>query len=74
MFEVIVDGESVIKTPNTKPTLFKNVKVWASQGIHYPVANALIRDLEHKIQKGKYEEWKTFPIDKAESKVQAQNP
>ena len=56
MFEVIVDGESVIKTPNTKPTLFKNVKVWASQGIHYPVANALIRDLEHKIQKGKYEE------------------
>ena len=48
MYEFIVNGRSVVKTQNTKPTLYKNVKVWAAQGKFYPAANARIRKLEYE--------------------------
>jgi len=40
MYEVIVDGNSVTKTENTKPTKYKNVKVWAARGDYYPAASS----------------------------------
>ena len=60
-YEFLVNGKSVIKAENTKPTLYKNVKVWVAQGIYYPVTNARIKDLEYE-QKCKYEILKTFFI------------
>ena len=53
MYEFIVGGKSVVKTQNTKPTLFKNVKVWVAQGKHHPVANARIKDFKYE-SKSKY--------------------
>ena len=54
-FEVIIDGKSVWKTINSKPTHYENVKVWAAQGQFYPVSNARIKNLvyEHE-QRSKY--------------------
>ena len=46
IFEVIVDGKSLAKTENTKPTLYENVKVWAAQGKYYPASKARIKELE----------------------------
>ncbi len=37
-----------MKTQNTKPTLYENVKVWVAQGKHYPVANARIKDFKYE--------------------------
>ena len=54
MFELTVDGLSVTKNHNTKPTIYEDVKVWASQGIHYPASNALIRELEYDMSKFDY--------------------
>ena len=48
IYEFIVDGKSVVKTQNTKPTLYKNVKVWVAQGKYYPVANARIKDFKYE--------------------------
>ena len=53
MYEVIVDGKSAVKTTNTKPTIYENVKVWAAQGKYYPVSDARIKDLEYE-NKSKY--------------------
>ena len=53
MYEFIVDGKSVVKTQNTKPTLYKNVKVWVAQGKYYPVANARVKDFKYE-SKSKY--------------------
>ena len=53
-FEIIVDGKSE-KNVNTKPTLYKNVKVWAAapERDYYPTANARIKNLEYN-QKGEW--------------------
>ena len=48
-----MDGKSVAKTQNTKPTLYENVEVWAAQGKYYPVSKARIKELEYE-QKSKY--------------------
>ena len=53
MFEIIVDGKSVGKSHNTKPTNYKNVKVWVAQGKYHPVANARIKDFKYE-SKSKY--------------------
>ena len=47
---MIVDGKSEVKTKNTNPALYENVKVWTAQGKYYPVSKARIKDLkyEHK--------------------------
>ena len=45
---MIVDGKSAVKTANTKPTLYENVKVWAAQGKYYPASDARIKDLEYE--------------------------
>ena len=45
MYEVIVDGNSVQTTTNSRPKKYKNVKVLAS-GKRYPAANAKIRNLK----------------------------
>ena len=37
-----------MKTPNTKPTLYENVKVWVAQGKHHPVTNARIKDFKYE--------------------------
>ena len=50
IYEVIVNGKTIVNTPNDKPTTFKNVKVWAAQGKFYPAANARIRKLEYEAQ------------------------
>ena len=55
MIEWIVDGERVAKTHNTKPTLYKNVKVWALLGKYNPASNAKIKKIEYE-QKSKYEQ------------------
>ena len=63
MFELTVDGLSVTKTHNTKPTIYEDVKVWATQGIHYPAANALIRELEYgEIQESKFDYLQTIQV------------
>ena len=49
---MIIDGKSILRTFNTRPTNYENVKVWAAQGKYYPVANARIKDFEYE-QKGK---------------------
>ena len=48
IYEFIVDGKSVVKTQNTKPTVYENVKVWVSQGKYHPVANARIKDFKYE--------------------------
>ena len=40
---MIIDGKSE-KIVNTRPTSYKNVKVWAA-GKHYPTANVNVRNL-----------------------------
>ena len=45
---MIVDGKSVAKTPNTKPNVYKNVKVWAAQGKYYPASDARIKDFKYE--------------------------
>ena len=46
MYEVIVDGNSVVPpTTNSQPKKYENVKVLAS-GKRYPAANAKIRNLK----------------------------
>ena len=50
---MIVDGKSAVKTANTKPTLYENVKVWAAQGKYYPASDARIKHLEYE-NKGKH--------------------
>ena len=48
MYEILIDGDSITKIENTKPTEFENVKVWVAKGIDYAVAeNAKIKDLEY---------------------------
>ena len=56
-YEFIVNGKTIVKTQNTKPTVYKNVKVWASQGKYYPVTNARIKNFEYEpydISNGKF--------------------
>ena len=53
IYEFLVNGKSVVKTVNTKPTIYKNVKIWAAQGKYYPVTNAKIKDLEY-VSNGKF--------------------
>ena len=50
---MIVDGKSAVKTANTKPTLYENVKVWAAQGKHFAASNAKIKEFEYQ-QKSKF--------------------
>ena len=45
---MIVDGKSAVKTANTKPTLYENVKVWAAQGKYYPASDARIKEFEYE--------------------------
>ena len=46
MYEVIVDGNSVVQTTtNSRLKMYENVKVLAS-GKRYPAANAKIRNLK----------------------------
>ena len=52
IIELIVDGKSEVKTKNTNPTLYENVKVWTAQGKYYPVSKARIKDLNYE-QKSK---------------------
>ena len=53
IYEFLVNGKSVVKTVNMKPTIYKNVKVWAAQGKYYPVTAAKIKDLEY-VSNGKF--------------------
>ena len=47
MYEVIVDGNSVQTTTNSRPKKYKNVKVWAAHaGFRYPAADAKIKNLK----------------------------
>ena len=48
---MIIDGKSE-KIVNTKPTSYKNVKVWAAQGKYYPTANVNVKNLLFE-QRGK---------------------
>ena len=48
-----MDGKSAVKTENSEPTIYENVKVWAAQGKHFPVTNARIKEFKYE-QKGKY--------------------
>ena len=48
-----MDGKSVAKTPNAKPKVYKNVKVWAAQGKYYPASDARIKDFKYE-QGSKY--------------------
>ena len=50
---MIVDGKSEVKTKNTKPTLYENVKVWTAQGKYYPVSKARLKELKYE-KKSKY--------------------
>ena len=43
-----MDGKSVAKTPNAKPKVYKNVKVWAAQGKYYPASDARIKDFKYE--------------------------
>ena len=38
MYEVLVNGNRVVKTQNTHPTTYRNVRVWSAQGAYWPVA------------------------------------
>ena len=44
---MIVDGNTAVKTENTRPKKYKNVKVWAAHaGFRYPAADAKIKNLK----------------------------
>ena len=48
MYQVLVNGNTIIKIQNTKPIKYQNVKIWAARGNSYPAAtNARIKDLEY---------------------------
>ena len=48
-----MDGKSVAKTPNAKPNVYKNVKVWAAQGKYHPASDARIKHFKYE-QGSKY--------------------
>ena len=43
-----MDGKSVAKTVNAKPTTYENVKVWAAQGKYYPASDAHIKEFNYQ--------------------------
>ena len=48
MFQILVNGNTIIKIQNTRPVKYQNVKVWAARGTPFPAAvNARIKDLEY---------------------------
>ena len=42
-----MDEKTILKTKNTKPSVYDNVKVWAAQGKHYPATVARIKDFKY---------------------------
>ena len=40
--------KSVLRDYNEKPKQYKNVKVWAAEGKHHPVTNAIIKNFKYE--------------------------